>query len=137
MAKKDKKKSAKKDERGAAEAIRAAVEQAVAATSGGAQELVEDVASMAARVRGSLEDLRVLEDLRGLRTELDALSRRVAALEAAAAAGNGAKPEPKAKAARASAGTKPAGTRSPRAKGAAKPKAAATETADTASAGRS
>ena len=71
-----------------AEAVRSAVEQAFSVTAGGAastrgraQELVDDITSAAGRVREALDDLRVLEDLKGLRAEVDALSRRVAALE--------------------------------------------------------
>jgi polyhydroxyalkanoate synthesis regulator phasin len=92
MAKKDKK---KKDtgESGAAdavEAVRAAVERTFRATTEGAagtqkrtRELVDEVAHAAARIRETIEDLRVLEDVRGLRAEIEELSRRVALLEAA------------------------------------------------------
>ncbi|HEX8102863.1 MAG TPA: hypothetical protein VF533_09635 [Solirubrobacteraceae bacterium] len=146
MAKKDKKKSDKKDKGGAADAVRAAVEQAFAATAGGAastrgraQELVDDITAMAARVRESLEELNVIEDLRGLRTEVDALAKRVAALEASAAEAK--KPAPRRAAARSSvgtkaAGTKAAGTRAP-ARRSTRPKPKPEEPADSAAPGRS
>jgi DNA-binding protein HU-beta len=97
MAKKGKKKS--KKETAPAEAVgavRTAVERTFQATAGSAQstrtraqDLVDEVAGAAGRVREMIEDIRVLEDLKGLRTEMEALSRRVAALESA--------PEPKPK----------------------------------------
>src|ERR687896_1401910 len=93
MAKKDKK--SKKGGKGGGtdpvEAVRSAVEKTFQVTSEGAagtrertRELVDDVAGAAARIRQTIEDLRVLEDLRGLRSEIETLSKRVAALEAAA-----------------------------------------------------
>src|ERR687896_1433858 len=93
MAKKDKK--SKKGGKGGGtdpvEAVRSAVERTFQVTSEGAagtrertRELVDDVAGAAARIRQTIEDLRVLEDLRGLRSEIETLSQRVAALEAAA-----------------------------------------------------
>src|SRR5688572_24554994 len=98
MAKKDKKDSNKKDATArpdpadVVEAVRGAVERTLQATTGqteGARErgrgLLEDVASAAQRIRESFDDLKVLEDVRGLRAEIDALSRRVAALERQAA----------------------------------------------------
>src|ERR671923_1121675 len=95
MAKKDKAK--KKDRKGsdaaeAVEAVRSAVERTFQATTEGAagtqkrtRALVDEIAHAAARVRESLEDVR-LEDFRGMRAELQSLARRVAALE-----GRGAK----------------------------------------------
>ena len=92
MAKKDKKKH--KKDRGAGPtdavtAVRTAVERTFQATAGGAQstrgraqELVDEVAGAAGRVRGMIEDLNLLEDLKGLRSEVKALSERVADLEA-------------------------------------------------------
>jgi len=75
---------------GAADAVRSAVEQAFSVTVGGAastrgraQDLVGDLTSAAGRVREALDDLRVLDDLKRLRAEVDALSDRVAALEGA------------------------------------------------------
>jgi hypothetical protein len=110
MAKKDKKKK-DKAETGAAdavEAVRAAVERTFRATTEGAagtqkrtRELVDEVAHAAARIR---DDLRLLEDVRGLRGEVEALSRRVDALEAAT-------PKPRTTRSRSTA-SKPSGTRS-------------------------
>ena len=95
MAKKDKKSSKKNDGRDPADvvdAVRGAVERTFQATTGsteGARDrgrnLLDDVASAAQRIRESFDDLRVLEDVRGLRNEVDALSRRVAELEKQAA----------------------------------------------------
>src|ERR671921_176994 len=96
MAKKDKKKPKKKDNPGAdaVGAVRTAVERTFQATADSAQstrtraqDLVDEVAGAAARVREMIEEIRVLEDLKGLRAEVDALARRVAALE-----GSGSKP---------------------------------------------
>src|SRR5918997_794234 len=87
MAKKDKK---KKDKKGsdAVEAVRSAVERTFQATTEGAagtqkrtRALVDEVAHAASRIRETIEELRVLEDVRGLRREIEALARRVAALE--------------------------------------------------------
>src|SRR5919197_3939261 len=95
MAKKDKKNSKKKDGRDPSdvvEAVRGAVERTFQATAGqteGARDrgrtLLDEVASAAQRIRESFDDLRVLEDVRGLRAEIQSLSERVAALEKAAA----------------------------------------------------
>jgi hypothetical protein len=91
MAKKNKKKN--KDTKGsdaaeAVEAVRSAVERTVQATAEGAastskrtRTLVDEIGHAAARVRETLEELRVLEDVRGLRAEIEALARRVTALE--------------------------------------------------------
>jgi cell division septum initiation protein DivIVA len=95
MPKKDKK-AAKKDkgrEPGdVVEAVRGAVERTFQATAGGTEgardrgrSLLDDVAHAAQRIRESFDDLRVLEDVRGLRAEIEALSRRVAELEKQAA----------------------------------------------------
>src|SRR5688500_11508043 len=113
MPKKDKKKpSESKKDKGrdpadVVDAVRGAVERTFQATTGsteGARDrgrsLLDDVASAAQRIRESFDDLRVLEDVRGLRAEIEALSRRVAELEKAAA-------KPAAKPARATA-AKPA-----------------------------
>jgi hypothetical protein len=91
MPKKDKK-AAKKDKprepADVVEAVRGAVERTFHATAGGTEgardrgrNLLDDVASAAQRIRESFDDLRVLEDVRGLRAEIEALSRRVAELE--------------------------------------------------------
>ena len=87
MAKKDKKKSKKKDNPGAdaVGAVRSAVEKTFHATADSAQstrtraqDLVDEVAGAAARVREMIEQIGVLEDLK---KQVDALSSRVAALE--------------------------------------------------------
>jgi hypothetical protein len=92
MAKKDKKKKDRKgsDAAEAVEAVRSAVERTFQATSEGAagtskrtRALVDEIAHAAARVRESLEDRTLLEDLRN---ELRSLAQRVSALE-----GRGAK----------------------------------------------
>src|ERR671917_2970012 len=87
--KKDKKKDAgRPDPSDVVEAVRGAVERTFQATAGGTEgardrgrSLLDDVASAAQRIRESFDDLRVLEDVRGLRAEIEALSRRVAELE--------------------------------------------------------
>src|SRR5919107_5490888 len=111
MPKKEKKNS-KKDKKPApadvVDAVRGAVERTFQATAGqteGARDrgrnLLDDVASAAQRIRESFDDLRVLEDVRGLRAEIEALSKRVAELEkkqAAAPAKTTAARKPAAKA---------------------------------------
>lgn len=111
MAKKDKKDSKHQDAPTPADAVRGAVEQAFAATFGSAassrglaQDLVEEIGSATSRVRQAIDELRVVDDLRALRSELEALNQRVESLEAAQTAAPAKRP-------RASAGTKPAGTR--------------------------
>src|SRR3954447_18973991 len=113
MPKKDKKASKKKDggsmprdTADVVEAVRGAVERTFQATTGGTEgardrgrSLLDDVASAAQRIRESFDDLRVLEDMKGLRTEIEALSKRVAELEkeqaaAPAAPAASAKPAP-------------------------------------------
>jgi cell division septum initiation protein DivIVA len=159
MAKKDKKASKKDKGREPAdvvEAVRGAVERTFQATAGGTEgardrgrSLLDDVASAAQRIRESFDDLRVLEDMKGLRTEIEALSKRVAELEkeqaaAPAAPAAAAKPAParraparkpaaaKTTAARTTAAPKPAdapkpaAARKPPAKATAKPSAAGT-----------
>src|SRR3954466_965162 len=92
MAKKDKDKKTKKKAQNEAadtvEAVRSAVERTFQATAEGAQagrgrahDLVQDVTAAAARVRELFEESRVLDDLKGLRREVELLSRRVADLE--------------------------------------------------------
>src|SRR5918912_4008558 len=137
MPKKDKKASKKKDQAlprepaDVVEAVRGAVERTFQATAGGTEgardrgrSLLDDVASAAQRIRESFDDLRVLEDVRGLRAEVEALSRRVAELEKKQAAA--ATPAP-----RAAAGTRSGTTtaRTPRAP--AKPSDARTAAAKT------
>ena len=140
MPKKDKKASKKDKGREPADvvdAVRGAVERTFQATTGsteGARDrgrsLLDDVASAAQRIRESFDDLRVLEDVKGLRAEIEALSRRVAELEkqkaaapaAAAAAAKPAAPK-RTPAKRATPTRKPAATTR---KAAAKPSAAET-----------
>ncbi|MFN8175517.1 MAG: hypothetical protein U0T02_10665 [Solirubrobacteraceae bacterium] len=80
--------------RDAADAVRSAVDRTVNATVGGAsvtreraQDLVDEVAQAAGRVREVIDDLRLAtgEDLRAFHDDLAALERRVAALEKALA----------------------------------------------------
>ena len=102
MPKKDKKDSKKDKGREPAdvvEAVRGAVERTFQATTGGTEgardrgrNLLDDVASAAQRIRESFDDLRVLEDVRGLRAEIEALSKRVAELEKKQAAAPARKP---------------------------------------------
>jgi hypothetical protein len=90
MAKKDKK-SKKADTGGTqdvVEAIRSAVERTFQATAEGAsstqkrtRELVDEIGHAAARIRETIDDLKVLEELKGIRSDLDGLVRRVEALE--------------------------------------------------------
>jgi polyhydroxyalkanoate synthesis regulator phasin len=78
---------------GRAEAVRNAAVQAFEATAGQAgisreraQDLANELAQAAARVRGAIDELRpaTADEVRALRDELRALERRVAVLEAAA-----------------------------------------------------
>jgi hypothetical protein len=87
MAKKAKKKSKKKDSSGtdAVGAVRTAVERTFQATADSAQstrtraqDLVDEVAGAAGRLREMIEHVGVLEDLK---KQVDALAKRVAALE--------------------------------------------------------
>ena len=92
---KDKSKNGKKkkgDERDAArdavDAIRSAFEGAIAMTAGSAQEtreraqgLLDEIGAAAGRVRQTIEDVNLLEELRGLRGDLEKLARRVGDLE--------------------------------------------------------
>ena len=88
MAKKDKKASKKgREPSDVVDAVRGAVERTFQATTGGSEgardrgrSLLDDVAHAAQRIRESFDDLRVLEDVRGMRAEIEALSRRVADL---------------------------------------------------------
>src|SRR5829696_10549746 len=137
MPKKDKKKAAEAKKKDPArprepadvvEAVRGAVERTFQATAGqteGARDrgrnLLDDVASAAQRIRESFDDLRVLEDVRGLRTEIEALSRRVAELEKKQAAPTAAAAKPKPAPAR-----RAPAKRTPSAAAAAKPSAAGT-----------
>jgi polyhydroxyalkanoate synthesis regulator phasin len=68
------------------DAVRSAVDQAFQSTGvprDRAQDLVDELAQAAGRVREALEDLRPAssEEIKGLRSDLRALEKRVAALE--------------------------------------------------------
>ena len=87
MAKKEKKKSKKKENPGAdaVGAVRTAVERTFHATADSAQstrtraqDLVDEVAGAAGRLREMIEQIGVLEDLK---KQVEALARRVQALE--------------------------------------------------------
>ncbi len=69
-----------------AEAVRQAVEQAfqTQVPRNRIQELADDLAHTAARLRGAVDELRPAsaEEVKGLRADLRALERRVEALEA-------------------------------------------------------
>src|SRR4051812_38948549 len=91
MAKKDKKKD-KKDstavEADALQALRSAVERTLAASAEGAsatrertREIVDEIAAAAGRLRHTLEDMRVLDEVKSLRGEVQALAARVASFE--------------------------------------------------------
>ena len=80
-----------KKDRGASDSVRAAVDQAFQATAGQAetartraQEVVDELAQAAGRVREALDELRppTGDDLKGIRESLERLEQRVAALEA-------------------------------------------------------
>jgi cell division septum initiation protein DivIVA len=133
MPKKEKKASKKdkgRDPADVVEAVRGAVERTFQATTGGTEgardrgrNLLDDVASAAQRIRESFDDLRVLEDVRGLRSEIEALGKRVAELEKKQAAATTTAAKPKAAPAR-PAPAKSAAT--PAKKAPAKPNAAGT-----------
>src|SRR3954466_12186814 len=93
--KKDKK--GKKDSKGvetdAIAAVRSAVERTLHASSEGAQstrertrEIVEEIAQAANKVRGSLRDMKVLDEVKRLRREVETLATRVRSLEVRPAA---------------------------------------------------
>src|SRR3954471_8060875 len=93
MAKKDKDKKDKKDSKGSADSdavasLRSALERTLQASAEGAQatrertrEIVDEIAAAAGRVRHTLEDMRVLDEVKRLRSEVEALASRVASLE--------------------------------------------------------
>ncbi len=84
-----KRKSDEKDAaRDAVDAIRSAFERTLAMTAGSAQEtreraqgLLDEIGAAAARVRQTIEEVNLLDELRGLRGDLETLARRVSALE--------------------------------------------------------
>src|SRR5829696_9267043 len=90
--KKDKKKSGNKDKAAAGaveavEAVRSAVERTFTATAEGAQslrgpaqEFAGELAGAVNRIREVLED-RVVDELKGLRSDLEGLAKRVSDLE--------------------------------------------------------
>src|SRR3954469_11132449 len=104
---KDKKKD-KKDrkadtsvESDALAAVRSAVERALQLSSESAQstrertrEIVDDIAAAAGKVRGTLEDMKVLDEVKRLRREVEALASRVASLEIRPGAAGTAKSAP-------------------------------------------
>jgi uncharacterized membrane protein YccC len=121
--KKDKKDGAQAE---AVDSIRAAIERGLQMSAEGAQatrertrDLVDEIASAAGRVRQSLEDMRVLDELRKLRNEIETLGARVTALErpgsSASSASSGAASAAKSSSARSSSAKKPA-ARKPTAK---------------------
>ena len=122
MAKKDKKDKKKADKNAASggaveavDAVRSAVERTFAGTAGAAEKLSGDIAVAANRIREVLED-RVLAEIKGLRTEVDGLAKRVSALElgggSAAKPATARKPAARRPAARKPAARKPAASRS-------------------------
>src|SRR5919106_1306940 len=131
--KKKKKKNGKSGPADPVEAVRSAVERTFQVTSEGAagtrertRELVDEVAGAAARIRQTIEDLRVLEDLRGLRSEVETLSQRVAALEAAPRPAARARGRPPAAASKASGAAAKEASASSKSSGSGRPAAAKT-----------
>src|SRR3954451_23840979 len=122
MAKKDKDKKDRKDSKGSAEtdavaALRSALERTLHASAEGAQatrertrEIVDEISAAASRVRHTLEDMRVLDEVKRLRGEVYSLAARVASLERPRG-GDATQPKPAA----ASAGIKPSAKRASRA----------------------
>jgi hypothetical protein len=91
MAKKDSNKK-KKDEEPAdlVETIRSTIERTFHAYAEGAQpigertrQVIDEVAAAASRIRQTMEEARVADEVRGLRREVEALAQRVTALESA------------------------------------------------------
>jgi hypothetical protein len=73
----------------ALDAVRSAIERTLSGAGGSAQAtreraggLASDLAGAALRVREMIDDLRLQEEIRGLRREVELLASRVAALEA-------------------------------------------------------
>lgn len=88
MAKKDKKKKGDKAGEDPLAALRAFLERTLSASAEGAQstrertrEIVDEIAATAKRVRETLEDVKVLDEVRKLRAEVEALASRVSRLE--------------------------------------------------------
>ena len=132
MAKKDKKAAKKgRDPADVVDAVRGAVERTFQATTGGTEgardrgrNLLDEVSHAAQRIRESFDDLRVLEDVRGMRSELEALSRRVAELEKQLAAKPAAAGT--SRSTRSSGGSRTTARKPPTRKAPAKPSAAGT-----------
>jgi hypothetical protein len=90
MAKKDK--QAKKDKSGGAaadgvDAIRSAIERTLESaglTEKRQREVVEQVSAATGRIRQTLDDLRVVDEVREMRGQLETLAARVAELESGA-----------------------------------------------------
>jgi polyhydroxyalkanoate synthesis regulator phasin len=88
MAKKDDKKKKSDAPPDLGEAVRAAFErtfQAYTESGERTRSVLDEMASAASRIRQSLQDSGGADDVAGLRREVEALSKRVAALEEAAA----------------------------------------------------
>jgi polyhydroxyalkanoate synthesis regulator phasin len=119
MAKKGK--PSKDKSSGRADAVRSAVDQAFSASAAQAeqgreraQDIVDQLAQAAGRVRDVLDELRppTGDELKSLRSTVEALERRVAALEAAQAAAAEPKPKPKRAPAKRKAAARPRGSSS-------------------------
>jgi hypothetical protein len=91
MAKKDSNKKKKDDEPAdLVETIRSTIERTFHSYAEGAQpigertrQVIDEVAAAAARIRQTMEEARVADEVRGLRREVEALAQRVTALESA------------------------------------------------------
>src|SRR4051794_41676931 len=100
MAKKDKKKKdAKSAETDPVAALRSAVERTLSASAEGAQatrertrEIVDELAAAAGRLRNTLEDMRVLDEVKRLRSEVESLAARVGSLEIKPSGSTASKP---------------------------------------------
>ncbi|MEY2513707.1 MAG: hypothetical protein QOJ89_1065 [bacterium] len=118
---------AKKKPTSRTDAVRQAVDQAFQAQIPRERigELLDELGHTAGRLRGAVDELRPAsaEEVKTLKAEVDALTKRVASLEAAAKP----KPPPRRPAAKrstAASAAKPASTAKPRKPAAAKPKPA-------------
>src|SRR6185369_18012295 len=88
---KDKKKKGKKDDKSVEDAlasIRSALERTLHLSAEGAQstqkrtrEIVDEIAGAAHKLRGTLEDMKVLDEVKRLRREVEGLASRVGSLE--------------------------------------------------------
>jgi hypothetical protein len=127
MAKKDKKKKDDKAGDDTFAAVRSAVERALGASAEGAQstrertrEIVEEISAAAGRIRHTLEDMRVLDEVKRLRSEVEALAQRVSKLEikppAATSSASGSTATKRPAAAKSAAARKPAAKRKPAAR---------------------